>query len=46
MRAAAAKIDSSALAAVVKARGKAEGDYQGGLVSISIIILEFCTDLP
>jgi anthranilate phosphoribosyltransferase len=44
MRAAAAKIDSSALAAVVQARGKAEGDYQGGLVSISIVELESYTD--
>ena len=36
MRAAASKVDSEGLAAVVKARGKAEGDYQGGLVSISL----------
>lgn len=46
MRIAASKIDSSALAAVIKARGKAEGGYQGGLVSISIVVLEPYIDLP
>jgi anthranilate phosphoribosyltransferase len=33
MRAAASKIDYERLEKVVKARGKSEGDYEGGLVS-------------
>lgn len=33
MRAAASKIDYKSLEKVVKARGKSEGDYEGGLVS-------------
>jgi anthranilate phosphoribosyltransferase len=33
MREAASKIDSEGLKKVVKARGKPEGDYEGGLVS-------------
>lgn len=45
MRAAASKIDTAALAKVVKARGRAEGDYQGGLVSISHSPVDFLTDL-
>ncbi|KIN02018.1 hypothetical protein OIDMADRAFT_144635 [Oidiodendron maius Zn] len=34
MRAAASKVDSEALAKVVKTRGKSEGQYQGGLCDI------------
>lgn len=44
MRAAASKVDSEALAKVVKTRGKSEGLYQGGLVSTSLHPDDFLTD--
>ena len=44
MRAAASKVDSEALAKVVKTRGKSEGLYQGGLVSTSLHPDGFLTD--
>ena len=46
MRAASSKVDNKALAKVVKARGKPEGYYQGGLVSVSLCSVDFLTDLP
>jgi anthranilate phosphoribosyltransferase len=44
MRVAASKVDSEALAQVVKARGKPEGSYQGGLVCISLRPVYFLTE--
>jgi anthranilate phosphoribosyltransferase len=44
MRAAASKVDSEGLAKVVKARGKSEGNYEGGLVSILSRLIGLLTD--